>query len=387
MTENTHPGVPDWAGLAEAATGPLAYSDRPVLLPFSDDSTLFFALRMRDCLRAADPDIAVSMGWLTDESALSDRQMSQLLPEGPDLAIRNADFAEILPSGQFRAVLTCRVFRGLGGALRDPEVAAVADRACVIGFLGGLDFFPETGYFRRRNCDGVYLFPSNEIPAFKAQADEWEPAWRDVGFGHPSFLQPQALPKDALTDRKDIYFFAQALSPSTKRGRMHILRALAAMARAYPDRRVWIKLRHLPDENQNHLHREKYDYPSLMSQMSDLPSNLNYTACTMNEALATAAFGITCTSTAAIDVVREGVPCMVHLDFVDNYMDGLVEPMRRLFASSGLITSLEDMLHLRARAPDPVWVNSMFCPRDLGNRVLETAKKFRERPVSAHSSD
>lgn len=366
----------------------LPFNTRPVLLLFSDDSTLFFALRMRNCLRAADPNLPIQMGWVIDENALSYRQMEQLLPAGPDLAIHQKEFRALMLSQQFRAILTSRVYGPLGAQLRRMDISTTTDRPCVIGFLGGLDFFPENGYFRRRNCDGIYLFPAREIPVYKTRAEGWNLMWQEVGFGHPSFVMPKRLTLEALAARKDIYFFTQALSPSTRRGRMHMLRAMAAIARANPDRTVWIKLRHLPSENQKHLHLEKYDYPGLMDTMEDLPSNLKVTACTMDESLDQAAFGITCTSTAAIDVIRAGVPSMVHLDFVDNYMDDLVEPMRKLFAGSGLITSLEDMLHLRARSPDPDWISDMFCPRDLGTRVLETVSRFNDRPfqVSLRSS-
>lgn len=361
---------------------PLPFEARPVLILFSDDSTLFFALRMRDCLQAADPELEIQMGWVVAEDALSYRQMEQLLPEGPDLAIHGKGaFEALLLARSHRAILTSRVYRQLGGQLQRKVMRAARERPCVIAFLGGLDFFPEQGYFNRRNCDGVYLFPASEIPTYEQRAASWEERmWQEVGFGHPTFLRPEIEPPADLATRRDIYFFTQALSPSTRRGRLHMLEAMAAIARANPDHRVWIKLRHLPHENQQHLHLEKHDYPGLLNDLQDPPANLRLTACTMDEALENAALGITCTSTAAIDVLRAGVPCMVHLDFVDNYVDPLVEPMRRLFAQSGVITALEDMLNLRAQAPNPAWVEDMFCPRDLGDRILQTVARFNERP-------
>lgn len=364
----------------EAALTP--FEERPVLLLFSDDSTLFFARRMRDCLHAADPDLVVHMGWVVGENALSYRQMEQLLPEGPDLALDGKSaFHDLMLAGSHRAILTSRVYGPLGAQLRSILMSVTQERPCVLAFLGGLDFFPQQGYFRRRNCDGVYLFPQSEIPVFEKQAaDCQDRMWQEVGFGHPTFLAPEVLQTDVLESRRDIYFFTQALSPSTHRGRLHMLQAMAAIARANPDRTVWIKLRHLPEENQKHLHLEEHDYPGLLKTLPNAPENLKLTACTMDEALEGAALGITCTSTAAIDVLRGGVPCMVHLDFVDNYVDPLVAPMRKLFADSGVITSLDAMLHLRASPPNPEWVENMFCPRDLGERVLKTISRFSRRP-------
>jgi hypothetical protein len=113
--------------------------------------------------------------------------------------------------------------------------------------------------------------------------------------------------------------------------------------------------------------------------LKDKPDNLKTTVCTMEEALETAALGITCTSTASADLLRSGVPCMVHLDYVDNYLDPLIAPMRNLFENSGLITSLEDMLNLRAPTPNKEWIEDMFCPDDLGTRVLDLIERFEER--------
>ena len=352
---------------------------KPVVILFSDDSTLFFALRMRDVLRNSAEAPPVDLVWYTGENALSFRQMAQLLPEGPAYSLGPKQLSALAGSDTVRAIITSRVYRALGDAIKSVPFRMGAGRPCVISFLGGLDFFPQNGFARRRNCDGVYLFPTSNIEAYREAALEWDDAWKEVGFGHPSFLRPEDPPAD-LASRRDIFFFTQALSPSTKRGRMHMLQALAAMARANPDHTVWIKLRHLPNENQKHLHLERYHYPGLLEELDNPPPNLKLTACTMDEALATAALGITCTSTAAIDVVRAGIPAMVHLDFIDNYRDPLVEPMRKLFRGSNLITPLGDMLEKRAQAPDPAWVEKMLCPRDLGDRVMQTVARFETRP-------
>ncbi|OIQ32490.1 MAG: hypothetical protein BM562_04250 [Alphaproteobacteria bacterium MedPE-SWcel] len=361
----------------------IPFPQRPMLLLFSDDSTLFFALRMRACLQAEDPDLKVEMGWVVAENALSYRQMAQLLPEGPDIALPGKTaFRELMLAHRYRAIVTSRVYGALRIQLKNTALHLTAERPCVVAFLGGLDFFPLKGRANRRYCDGVFLVPRSELAAFEAQAKDWDDRmWQELDFGHPSFLTPTPPDPDQQTQRRDIYFFAQALSPSTRRARLHMLRAMAAIARANPDRQVWIKLRHLPDENRQHLHQEKYDYTSLMDALPDVPDNLQLTACTMDEALANAGLGITCTSTAAVDIVRAGVPCMVHLDFVDNYLDQLVEPMRQLFADSGLITSLEDMLCLRTQDPAQKWLDEMFCSRDLGQQVLAMVERFDKRPL------
>jgi len=346
---------------------------KPLTLLFSDDSTLIFARRMREELQGADPRRPVEMTHFKDETALSSRQLDQLLPEGPDRVVTGADLAADLASPERDAIITSRVYGALDDALRVLPDRRSSPRPCVVAFLGGLDFFPEQGFQRRRFCDAVYLFPRSAVTVFRRAVAPPEDGWQELGFGHPAALMPEATDGDLP---RDIFFFTQALSPATKRGRVHMLRVMIALARAYPNRTVWIKLRHLPDENRNHLHQERHDYPSLLAAMSPLPLNLRLTDMTMEEALEQTGLGITCTSTAALDLVRAGRPCMVHLDFVDAYVDPLVPPMRRLFAASRLITPLEDLLDLKATPHDPDWLADMFCPRDLGRRVLDTVARF-----------
>jgi hypothetical protein len=353
-------------------------SPKPIVVLFSDDSTLIFAQRMRNVLLAADPDCPVQMVWFTDETALSYRQISQLLPEGPGRTLNGKGLVDLMRSSKISAILTSRIYRAMIGRLKNPVNRWAGNRPCIVSFLGGLDFFPEQGFTRRRNCDGVYLFPQAALGDYAALTADTDGGWQDVGFGHPSVILPEGPPADLAT-RGDIFFFTQALSPSTRRGRLHVLRMLTAIARANPDRRVYIKLRHLPDENREHLHLERFDYPSLMTGLGTLPDNLLLTDITMEEALQTAALGITCTSTAAMDVLRAGLPCMVYLDFVDNYRDPLVSSMRALFEGSGLITSTAQVLSLDAATPDDAWMQSVFCPRDLGTRVLDTIGRFHER--------
>ena len=318
------------------------------------------------------------------EAVLSSRQIKAHLPSR-DFRMLTADgLKSAAASGEYAAIVTSRVFEPLATLLKLPSFRAMTRRAQIVAFLGGLDFFPQRGLNNRKECDAVYLFPKNVVQRFEAKLrttqDELSP--RQVGFGHPAFLMPEvpALGPQGLYGKgRDIYFFAQAISPSTKRGRRHILDMMIAIARAYPDRKVLIKLRHLPEENTRHLHRERFSYPDLLQgHRGPIPENLHVTACTMAEAIRSAAVGITCTSTAAVDLVREGVPTMVYLDYVDFYADPLAQPMAELFYDSGLIKSLDDILHLRHSPPKPTWMSNMFCSRELARDVIETVDRLRQ---------
>jgi len=337
-----------------------------ILIPFCDDSTLIFATRMRKLLQDARHKPQVDLAYYQPEASLSARQLEMLLPNEKYARLDFDRLSAIAESARYDAILTSRIFRPLTMLLQDASFRNNTARARIFGFLGGLDFFPEQGLMRRKHCDAVYLFPRPVLEQFRAIS-----TCTEVGFGHPSFLRPVVSSETPHNTSGDIYFFTQAISPTTRRGRRHMIAVMAAIARANPDRKVWIKLRHLPEENQLHLHREKHDYPGLFAtDLPDPPANLALTACSMDEALKGAALGITCTSTAAIDLVREAVPTMVYLDYVDNYADPLAAPMRRLFTGSNLVTPLDDVLNLRSQRPDESWINEMFCPRDLADELL-----------------
>ena len=152
------------------------------------------------------------------------------------------------------------------------------------------------------------------------------------------------------------------------------------MARRHTERDFYIKLRHLPHENQAHLHRERFSYPQILDNWPEpLPENLKVTACSMDEAIARAGMGLTCTSTAAIDLLRAGVPTLINLDYVEHYLDPMAPEMRGLFEHSGLIAPLADVLNLKIRQPDEAWLHNMLCPRDLGAKVLEVIAQARNR--------
>ncbi len=360
-----------------------SHAAKPIVLLFSDDSTLFFCLRMRKILQSSSTSAPIEMAWYADETALSYRQMAQLLPEGPDRVLDGNRLALLAHDPKIQAIITSRIFKALHNKIKPRKSRLQARRPCILAFLGGLDFTPEQGFKNRRHCDAVYVFPKPSVKAFTKYSRQFDEGWQEVGFGHPHFLTPRKPPND-VSYRRDIYFFAQALSPATKRGRMHIIKILAAMARRYSDHTIRIKLRHLETENKSHLHHEKYSYATLLSSLPDAPDNLKLTACTMDKALAHAKLGITCTSTAAIDIIRSGIPAMVYLDYQDNYRDPLNAPMEKLFRHSGIITPLPDLLNLKAKPAQQKWINDMFCPRDLGERILATIEKFSNRPFQIH---
>lgn len=339
-----------------------------LLLPFVDDSTLFFATSMAKLL--APLSCTITLAHVTGFGSLSDRQLKAHLPDGPDRTLDAGAFAS--PKAlNTDAVVTCRLIPPLLRMMGVAEDASLGpglpDRPKVIAFQGGLDFTPERGFAHRRAADAVFLVSQDQMSAYaQFRASEGLPP-QIIDHGHPAFLRPEGPPEPRGAA---VTFFAQAISPLTRNGRMHVLEVLAAIARRHSDRPIRVKLRHLRDENRHHLHREKWDYSGLFNRLPNRPPNLELIAGTMEEALADTGFGLTCTSTAAADLVAAGIPAMVYLDYVENYLDPLMPPMKQLFEGSGLVAGLEAVLNGNWQAPEPQWLDKMFCTPDLGARVL-----------------
>jgi len=348
-----------------------------ILLPFVDDSTLFFALRMREVLSglSCEPVLA----WVADDPALSPRQLLAHLPSGPDAVLRAAVVRDPTSLLDFDAIVTSRLFGALRDMIRRRDVQWRGDRPVILAFQGGLDFAPESGFRNRAHADAIFVVPQGDVDACRNAVAGIAPPWQRIDFGHPAFLRPGRA--TAPRTSRDLWFFAQAISPVSRRGRGHMVRLLAALARADATRTVWIKLRHLPGENRRHLHRERWDYPGLLAALRDPPPNLRLSDVPMVEAMSRAGQGLTCTSTAAVDLIREGVPTQVYLDYEENYLDPLVPGMRRLFGESGVIATLDDVLSGTLRQPDPGWLDRMFCPPDLGVRVLACISELRSRSI------
>lgn len=336
------------------------------LLPFFDDSTLIFAATMRAKLAERGHDVITAM---SSAAHLSERQIATHLPMGADITIDDAFFSTPEIAG-FDAVIISKAPEAIR---RQIAKGGIRQRPAYIAFQPGLEFTPDRGRKNRRDFDIVFLYSADHRDKFKRAIKS--PRWQHVSFGHPYFMTPKA---PDLSGRKNVYFFAQAISPATLNSRRFVVDVLATLAERHPDRDVFVKLRHLPGENDNHVHRETYAYPWLLERyFPDAPPNLKLTACTMAEALDDAAIAITCTSTAVMDAISAGVPAMIYLDYVENYHDQYARPMRNEFAASGLISSIPQIMDLEASAPDEDWMRQHFRGDELFEEIETAVGEFK----------
>ena len=338
------------------------------LLPFYDDSTLIFASTMREKLvSSGHMAVAAEIGG----HKIAQRQILTYLPQGVDKKI-SMDSIPLLRRTDFDALITCKAPAILRYALESNKFRRSGNRPAFVAFQPGLEFTPERGRDNRRNFDIVFLNSKGHRDSFRENVKRRE--WQHISFGHPYFMNP---PKEERGFGKNIYFFAQAISPSTLEARKFIVDILCVLARRYSNENFFLKLRHLPEENLDHVHKEEFSYPWIMENFfPSRPENIKITVCSVAEALRDAKLAVTCTSTAVMDAVSAGVPAIVYLDYVENYLDRHVEPMRREFEGSGLLASLPQLMALNAHNPDSDWVAQHFRGADLFDEILASVEAF-----------
>ncbi len=169
--------------------------------------------------------------------------------------------------------------------------------------------------------------------------------------------------------RPDIVFAVQALVPRRREQRAAIADALIRTARAFPSRRVVVKVRALANESQTH--PEAYPFDALIDEVRgrgvDVPTNLVIEAGPMAEQLAHAHAMVSVSSTALLEAIALQIPTVV----IDEF--GVSSAMiNTVFEGSGLFGGLDDLEHGRFRQPDSDWLDeNYFHPRSANTWLAE----------------
>jgi hypothetical protein len=232
-------------------------------------------------------------------------------------------------------------------------LGAAITRPVLISGLPGISI-PATrrAVAHRAQADLFVLHSKREVREFTALAAEMQVEHRFALATLP-FMTGSGEDDEARANG-DVVFAAQAKVPIEREERLALLGWLAEAARAFPHRRVVVKVRALPGEQQTHA--EKYDFGTLMGEMvPPAPANMVVAGGSMGVHLSTAGALVTVSSTAAIEAVALGVPVLVLNDFgVSRQMINLV------FEGSGLLGDSADLLAGRFNKPNAEWLDDNY---------------------------
>lgn len=319
-----------------------------------DDSSLFTALKVIRLMDGLINPYFFLMATSSANNPLSERQMDSIPLEIPSKWVSEQFFLDNaldLPE----TIVTSRVPPGLSEWLRTTNRRKRS--TTYVAFFPGLDFSPKLGIKNREFFDHVFLNSKSDLAIAKRLSRFGR---SELHYGSPSFIRPIEF---KTPEAGNVVFFTQAISPKTFAGRDFILDVVMTSARLNPTREFVIKLRHLPEENHGHVHKEHYSYLDSF-RLRNKPGNVHISTMSDFQAvIKPASISASVSSTAGMDSISHGVLPFFFSEFPEDYTDPLTEGIRRVLKGSGLSQNWEDFIALQPRYPDDAWLDNWFRPR------------------------
>ena len=260
-----------------------------------------------------------------------------------------------------------------------------AQRPVLVSGLPGISIpATERAVQFRSGCDVFILHSHREVTEFSTVAAELGVR---MGFGLATLPFIKQVRRDAAKIAADedheagkqrtekIVFAAQAKFPEELPDRQRVLRSFAALP---PERKVVIKLRALPGEQQTH--RERLPYTELWDDLvrdegydRDV---IDFAAGSMADVLDHADGFVTVSSTAALEAIGVGVPVLIIDDFGVS-----ADLVNEVFIGSGCLGSLDDLATSTLHKPQADWLERNYF-HDPGDddwlTVIEEALRLRK---------
>ena len=319
------------------------------LVVADSDSYLKWAVsRALDLPASWDVEVVVVANAVTPSPQQRRDAVAERWPEVAVVDVK--DVGRRVASGVDMVLLACR--GPLIAHLFSTVLADVTRRPVVAAGIPGLWFPPtERGLEFRAEVDVMIVHSERERAAGRALMAHGAHQW---GLASLAVATARTGPPEGADARDGALVFApQALVPRTVADRRRLLNALIDTARAHPEVPVVIKLRGGEDEAQTH--REFASFPQLAAEAGPLPANLQFARGALADHLHHARGLVTVSSTAALEAIAARVPVLVVGDFgVDE------DNLNTVFAGSGLVGTLADLLALRLFEPRKEWLAANY---------------------------
>lgn len=288
-----------------------------ILLPFFDDSTLFYAIAMYKILQKTEH--TGFLGQVVDKKGemLSERQLI-LLKEVPFSKITLSQLHDATYLVQFDVIIMPKFIQG-GLSLQNIKnyKSFVNKRPVLYAGWVGLNLTKKLGIEKRINFDGILFIDPYVLELGRKKLHDAQKAFKFF----PPLYTNNLKKVNVHNSIKTIYFLAQAVIPSLKEERLQFLKILVKIANNNPDKNVFIKLRHLPCENTQHPHKEEFSYISLLDEVNKtmiVPCNLSFSSKSMEEIIKDADYCITALSTGGLETLMHGIPTAFFIGNVNN---------------------------------------------------------------------
>jgi hypothetical protein len=282
--------------------------------------------------------------------------------------VGRAELVDVLTTWEPDVVVAAA--RGMAVEALGPLLAETGFRPVVVSGLAGISIPVLAPGLRYRRCADLFVLQSRrELREFAAvdQRHRFELTtipYLDVG--RPDHEPP----------RDRIVFAAQAMVPASRRDRLWMLQRLVETAEANPHLTVVVKVRARGGEPQTHV--EQFPYEDLLAELADagtrVPSNLVVESGAMSRHLRRAVGLATISSTALLEAVAQGVPCLAIDDF------GVGErQINTVLVGSGLLGSTDRLVAGAFRHPAPEWLDDNYLHDPADNTWVGAVEELLDR--------
>ena len=259
------------------------------------------------------------------------------------------------------------------------------DRPIVVSLYRGIDFFSTKGFINRRNSEIVCLNQKSHVDLNYQLMPDNIKDYQNIFHYNPKFFKNKLPIESNSEDIKKIYFLAQAIVPCSLEGRKNIFDMLIKIAKKHPKKSIIIKLRHLENENKYHNHKEKYSYQSIAKNI-DLPPNILFSSEPFERLLENADFCITCSSTAGLETILNGIKTVFYFNYPKSQNDYLYSASKEFFKKSGLISSYSEIIDLKFKKLNKDWLNDFICEESSIFEILDKINYLKNNFKMKHKN-
>jgi hypothetical protein len=319
-------------------------------------------------------DWPVRLVVLRGNAEPSERQVVEALA-GTRFSVGDAErlgrdgVVEVLTS--WRPDVVVAAARGMAVEALGVLLAGTGGRPVVVSGLAGISIPVLTPGLRYRRCADVFVLQSRRELREFAAVD-----------GHHRFELATIpylgrAPDDADQPVRDrIVFAAQAMVPASRRDRLWMLERLVETARAHPHLTVVVKVRARDGEPQTHV--EELPYGDLLADLvgsgTSVPPNLVVEGGAMAHHLRRAVGLATISSTALLEAVAQGVPCLA----IDDFGVG-PRQINTVLVGSGLLGPADRLVSADFRHPAPEWLDDNYLHDPADNTWVAAVEELLDR--------
>jgi len=255
-------------------------------------------------------------------------------------------------------------------------------RPVLVGFSSGLDASPYQTLTNRAYVDLLLANSPHHLRLLQSTGPVF---WSDrpaLGVGHPFFARRRHANLPIWSEVRDVFFLHQSVWPSLPDTRHAVCEFLVELAERYPEKRIFLKLRHLPTENKDNVNLELHaPHEYFAARAKPLPPNLCIDTSSFRETLGRSDLYLSVSSSGIVEGWVHGVPGLFVEGFPGENHDALSRAIVDDFRSTGLVVSRDALLRGELPVIAEAALAPHFCSVGYFDELLARVEELRRGPV------